>query len=364
MKSDPEGAVGFLSEWLKRRIEGNEFELVTGENSLSFRVDDRQGLSLALTDLLAGRAHISESFAEQHPAPSGARMEAIYNHEFVVPFGLHYIAQRTTPSWSERVAERGASESHYPAVDPTLLNFQIFCAKDRIEDILLGNVIQTVRRLKKDNLLEAWFYIRYYQDGPHLRLRLKALDMHSAWRISERMQKLLLLLLADSEILDWRISPFIPEAIRYQDVEQNELLSWFCQDSEQCIEHISQSKLLGAGERINADVRHCAERAHQIFVKSGWTPAEACQLLKLHSGKSGGNDLSRDRETLEQVAGLVASETRISDRPPLAGSTVLSLIHMSANRCMVNWSREREQAALRLLLRCYEIQRNTRHRSD
>ena len=56
-------------------------------------------------------------------------------------------------------------------MNPEWLSFHVFYAANS-NPILVEGVTPVIRRLRAEGLIERWFFIRYWLEGPHVRLRV------------------------------------------------------------------------------------------------------------------------------------------------------------------------------------------------
>lgn len=71
-----------------------------------------------------------------------------------------------------------ADTTRDPSGRPVWRALHAYChaGKDATDSLLTGVVGPTVRGLRERGLVDAWFFIRYWQGGPHIRVRLAAAD--------------------------------------------------------------------------------------------------------------------------------------------------------------------------------------------
>lgn len=70
-----------------------------------------------------------------------------------------------------------------------------------LDDFLCRTVAPLLDRLRREHRIEDWFYIRYWEGGPHLRLRLRGADAATADWLREELGRLL------------AEAPFVPAAL-------------------------------------------------------------------------------------------------------------------------------------------------------
>ncbi|NRF41117.1 lantibiotic dehydratase [Pedobacter foliorum] len=108
--------------------------------------------------------------------------------------------------------------------------FQIYCHHTRADELLLEviNPVLTEFRL----VIEKWFFIRYDDNGHHLRLRICLKDVNSGMQLTARLSALLNPYLQSGIVPDWRISTYKREIQRYSAILIDRVENHFCIDSE------------------------------------------------------------------------------------------------------------------------------------
>ncbi|WP_088801361.1 MULTISPECIES: lantibiotic dehydratase [unclassified Streptomyces] len=132
-----------------------------------------------------------------------------YAAEIVVPV-VARDAVRTTRRPVPRLRRDTPVERHLPGSDWTFL--KIYAAADRQDEIIAGPLRDIVTELREQGLLERWFYIRYADPFPHLRLRVRGADaprnlaLLTAWGRD---------LVSQGLARDLELAGYAPETARY-----------------------------------------------------------------------------------------------------------------------------------------------------
>jgi thiopeptide-type bacteriocin biosynthesis protein len=72
-------------------------------------------------------------------------------------------------------------------VNPEWLSFHVFYAANS-NPILVEGVTPVIRRLRAEGLIERWFFIRYWLEGPHVRLRVLPTRAEHASRVRDELR--------------------------------------------------------------------------------------------------------------------------------------------------------------------------------
>ncbi|MFD9409358.1 lantibiotic dehydratase [Streptomyces sp. NPDC059989] len=132
-----------------------------------------------------------------------------YAAEVVVPV-LARDAVRATRAPVPRQGRAVPVERHLPGGAWTFL--KVYAAPERQDEIIAGPLLDLVAGLGREGLLDRWFYIRYADPFPHLRLRVRGTDADrtltevTAWGRD---------LVARGLALDIELAGYAPETARY-----------------------------------------------------------------------------------------------------------------------------------------------------
>ncbi|WP_318279939.1 lantibiotic dehydratase [Streptomyces griseoloalbus] len=131
-----------------------------------------------------------------------------YVSEVIVPVVLK-DARRVTRPPVERQPHVPV-ERHVPGGEWTYL--KIYSAPERHDEIIAGPLRDIVRELRERQLLDRWFYMRYADPFPHLRVRVRSSEtslapaLLTAWGRS---------LVGQGLAQDFQVAGYVPEIARY-----------------------------------------------------------------------------------------------------------------------------------------------------
>ncbi len=141
--------------------------------------------------------------------------------------------------------ERVYSEINSPAVDGPItpnspggdwLYFEIYCHESRANQ-LLQNVIKPLVNSSLP-LISQWFFIRYTDPAPHLRVRFKLTEEFHTQLVMKKMDELTHSLRASGLISDIQIKTYYPEINRYGATRMEQVEAFFGLDSSYCLKLI------------------------------------------------------------------------------------------------------------------------------
>lgn len=348
-----------LQQWVKTNIGEKEFEIVNFDRRLIFSAEDSSGLNLACNILTRQDCWISESFSANKILPA-MHGENRYNHELVIPLVGN---GQQTPKLQKEVLQSTKSVTSY--LDPTWVYYEIYCSRAKIEDLLVSVLASAVAHLHETGLAEKWFFIRYSDRGPHLRIRLKARDYKSKSALNEEIERRLYVLLSECDIVDWSSKNYLPELIRYRNIGIDKVHDIFHRDSENCLSYLRQVKGFSAAARYEEDILYFGKAALGYFDLFGVSQERRREIADILARGAGRMQSHTVQKSVEQKLFLIARNTdhetgeiRSLDELSRLGDTeqleaIDSLVHMSANRSFASWSRAQEKMAWKAVSHVY-----------
>ncbi|SES47304.1 thiopeptide-type bacteriocin biosynthesis domain-containing protein [Streptomyces sp. yr375] len=132
-----------------------------------------------------------------------------YAAEVVVPVVLR-DAVRATRRSLPRGRREVPVERHLPGGEWTFL--KVYAAPERQDEIIAGPLRDLVAELRRQGLLDRWFYIRYADPFPHLRLRVRGTDAARALTLVTTWGRSLV---GQGLARDIELAGYAPEIARY-----------------------------------------------------------------------------------------------------------------------------------------------------
>jgi thiopeptide-type bacteriocin biosynthesis protein len=110
------------------------------------------------------------------------------------------------------------------------LYFAIYCHPMRADELLTGKIAAFIKMNSKQ--ISEWFFIRFGDDGSHLRLRLKLKPgTYQAYQLIENMQQILESTIETGQVSDIQIRSYFREIARYGKDLIDQVEDFFYQDS-------------------------------------------------------------------------------------------------------------------------------------
>lgn len=108
------------------------------------------------------------------------------------------------------------------------LYFKIYCGVKTSDIILQESVIPLITGLKKENLIDKWFFIRYYDPKSHLRLRFHSSDLSKVEKVIQAANSQFKNFVESGEIIKIEVDTYNRELERYGEtaIELAESLFW------------------------------------------------------------------------------------------------------------------------------------------
>lgn len=147
------------------------FALGSADRYLVFDLDDPAGIALFLSE--AGnlaRIKLEEFFMpDEEAAILRNEKGEVFVHQFVA--SLSCTERSYTYSGTSYQNLKNIRRGFIPGDE--WLYFKIYCAPQNANDLLLGKIYPLIKKYIKSGEIEQWFFIRYDEQGHHLRIRLK-----------------------------------------------------------------------------------------------------------------------------------------------------------------------------------------------
>lgn len=233
-------ALNRLKTWLNKRGIENQFKAGLADQTLCFDTQKDWDL-LSFIDFTRQQKlqefYISEALIQKS---SSVKDEAgsNYHAEFVVNlYHEHNIYGITKPTTWPKLTTEMLQDSQLPGGE--WLYFEIYCHQLRLNDILVNYIQPFIKR----NLthIKIWFFIRYNDPAPHVRLRLKLKQSAALQSVIQEIQNLLREEVTSGLVQSVEIKTYVRETQRYGAKRILLVEHFFCHDSKYCLELIKKT---------------------------------------------------------------------------------------------------------------------------
>ncbi|WP_311951646.1 lantibiotic dehydratase [Mucilaginibacter terrae] len=204
-----------LLEWIALNQIEHRIKVGNNDQTLTFDLNDVYDIS-AFTIFCRQNRHTSIYLSEaldDYPGNITDEKERHYRSEILLPI---YHQQEIYRKYPFPLKADGHScnlneRKIYPGND--WIYFEIYAHPLQI-DILLSQKINDFISMSA-NMIKRWFFIRYTENGHHLRLRLQLSQGREAWRIIKNLNDMLKPELALGKVSDIQIKTYFRELERY-----------------------------------------------------------------------------------------------------------------------------------------------------
>jgi len=173
------------------------------------------------------------------------KQNSIYIEEFHLPQNNIVVDERSRPYLAQFVLSIGHQEEVYAGLSDTSdqygvtrcfppgrewLYFEIYCHQQRSDQILVTVIDPFLAKHSAD--IKKWFFIRYNENGNHIRFRLLLNDNHKAQMLTSNLMDDLALFLNAGLVSDVQIKTYKRELERYGSTMIESVEEHFTADSE------------------------------------------------------------------------------------------------------------------------------------
>lgn len=275
------GAVDDLAGWRERWQVPRHVYLVEGDQRLLLDLDHP-----------ACRAELREELTKWHTLVFHEMLPSFEGMWLQDSVGDHYVSEVVVPLLAtdavrtirRQVPRRDRNvpvQRHQPGSEWTFL--KVYAAPERQDDIIAGPLLDLLSTLRQHDLLDRWFYIRYADPFPHLRLRVRG--THAA-RVLAEVTLWGRDLVERGTARDIGLDAYAPEIARYGGPEAFDVV-------EQLFQASSEAVALLLSRRLDIKPEFLAVAAvNSLYEQWGARPAQ-------RRADSGGPDDTQMRETRE-----------------------------------------------------------------
>ncbi|WP_316783861.1 thiopeptide-type bacteriocin biosynthesis protein [Pedobacter frigiditerrae] len=221
--SDITTDISAIKNWLIMKQITSIFTVGHADQSLAFNPRSEEDLEALLSYCKQQKAeiYITEALIDESDF-IGDQQGNAYHPQYIVNYHHKERIYEPTPVQLSQVSEVYLPGSEW-------LYFEIYCHPNKSNYLLLGLFIKSNK-----TLLKKWFFIRYTDPEPHIRLRLHLKNINTGFKLLSAMQKLVQPELKEGFIIDFKIKTYNKETQRYG-IERMTLVEQFFNVDSKCI---------------------------------------------------------------------------------------------------------------------------------
>jgi len=165
--TDPQKLKGHINLLKSNYILPDRVLLVDGDNELLIDLNNPLGSEILLKELSKKDIILYEYIYDNYVSAVVDERGEPFNNEIILPFKGSPIKKKVFKhiSCCTSVKKQFTLGSEW-------LYFKVYCSERNWDSILTGPIQLLISKLSKDQQISKWFFIRYYDPEPHLRVRL------------------------------------------------------------------------------------------------------------------------------------------------------------------------------------------------
>lgn len=315
----------FLNKWNFARF----VSIAQGDNELFIDTDNHSFLGILLNEIKSDQILVLKEWIQ-----GTERNNANFTTQFILPLRKKKLNQLQPIAHND--ISKLAQRTYFPGED--WVYFKIYCSTNFSNTVLQKIYRNYILDLKKNHLIEKWFFIRYADPHSHLRLRMKKTNHNSFFDFYSELKEELESFQENGII--WRIKTdtYRRELERYGVNNINEAESIFCFDSERYLKNLNKRNL----EEIDSKICLAVQNVNLYFLSLKMSNEEKmyfCEKMKLSLAKEKNTTFLKAAENkfrefktkiFDYLDNNNSFQTGLGDS--LKHENLHSYIHMSVNR--------------------------------
>ncbi|WP_411973146.1 lantibiotic dehydratase [Sphingobacterium sp. Lzh-3] len=292
------------------------------------------------------------------------------NNGILVPASNQYVLKvenskiRKIPR-NERFSENGNVKRKFE-LSSEWLYYKIYMSESNFDTYLVKIVKPIISELRKNGMLEKFFFIKYEDSDTHIRLRICLKSLDEAWKCRYMIAEKL----SSEEILRLSIEEYDREIERYGEHNIESIENIFYEDSLHFLDHKNKDY----SDELNDELKAVAIRVNTIMDSFAYAWEEKFEFFErlIHDigyfGKKEnrvngdlifrdlGKDLIRSLHLNSEEDRMFSIHSRMlkeSNAPTVFENLMRSIIHMTVNRYLAKFDRTKEYMIYYLLKKGY-----------
>ncbi|AOM80048.1 lantibiotic dehydratase [Pedobacter steynii] len=224
---DLDGKILAIKNHLKSFLSGQYFKIGRFDQTLFLNIKDLADIEILLSILEKDR----KIFLEEAYLPGSPSVQNCKGQPFLtqIILSLSHNEEIYLPLTTRQVSFAAIEEKSWIAPGKDWLYFEIYCNPFRA-DFLLRTKIKSFLASNKPQI-RNWFFIRYDENGSHIRLRLQLRNRSCGYQLMEMLTDILEPEIRAGVVADVKIKTYKREVHRYSTRLMSRVEKHFCCDS-------------------------------------------------------------------------------------------------------------------------------------
>lgn len=187
----------------------NQVVLVEGDNELLLDLSNPIAVDIFFEKVSKHDITLNEFIFSEYQSPVKDDEGNYYSNEVIIPIAID------TKQTQSNIAPKLICKQRIYALGSEWVYVKIYCGNRCAENLLMDSIPKLVQALKDKNLIKKWFFIRYKDPDPHLRLRFEVESPDKFGSIVQLVNELFTCKLSDHNIINIQFDTYKREVERY-----------------------------------------------------------------------------------------------------------------------------------------------------
>ncbi|CDS93012.1 putative Lantibiotic dehydratase domain protein [Sphingobacterium sp. PM2-P1-29] len=140
--------------------------LIQGDHEMFIDLNHEVGIQVLLKELNKKDIRLAENLYEEFSSPIHNHVGEMFTNEIIIPIHGESVSHADSAYFN---VTKDIARTFIPGSE--WLYLKVYCGEKESDRIIRGEIKEIVDRLKCDGLIDKWFFIRYHDPEPHLRIR-------------------------------------------------------------------------------------------------------------------------------------------------------------------------------------------------
>ncbi|MCT1531346.1 lantibiotic dehydratase [Sphingobacterium daejeonense] len=183
--------------------------LVEGDNELLLDLSNPIAVDIFFEKVTKQDITLNEFIFSEFPSPVKDDKGNYYSNEVIIPISIDVKRAQSN------IAPKPNCNQRIYALGSDWIYVKIYCGIRCAENLLMDPIAKLVQALQDKNLLKKWFFIRYKDPDPHLRLRFEVESPDKFGSIVQLVNEFFSCKLSDHSIINIQFDTYKREVERY-----------------------------------------------------------------------------------------------------------------------------------------------------